>query len=69
MKTIMNFWKFLSGKKTAIAMVVLFAATFIVEVVIGQWGATADWLPKLVSTLNWVGMALGTVGMSHKAMK
>jgi thiol:disulfide interchange protein len=64
-----NLWQWLDGKKSTIAMIILFLATFLNEVVIGQWGATADWLPKVISTLNWIGMTLGTVGMGHKAIK
>lgn len=62
-------WTWLSGKKTTIAAVLLVLAAFLQQVVVGQWELSAAWIPKAVATLEWFGMILGGVGLTHKGVK
>lgn len=39
------------------------------EVIMGIWGVEADWIPKMIETLNSLGMGFGGVGFIHKAVK
>ena len=64
-----KFFEFLSGKKTTIGAILLFLATFMLEVVVGKWHASADWIQPTIETLQWIGMALTGIGLGHKAVK
>lgn len=59
----------LNGKKTAIGAAFLMCAVFITEVIIGKWHVDATWIVPLADTLQWIGMAFGGVGLTHKSMK
>jgi hypothetical protein len=65
----MKFLNWLNGKKTAIGAIVLFLATFLSEVVGGIWNVEALWLTNLIETLDWIGMAITGVGLTHKMAK
>ena len=69
MKTLNDLWNYLSGKKTTIGAILLFAAAFLTEVIVGKWGVTTSWIQPTIETLMWIGMALTGVGLGHKAMK
>jgi len=69
MDFIQKLWDFLSGKKTAIGATLLFVSAFLEQVVIGQWGSQAAWIPQLIGTLDWFGMVLTGIGLSHKGVK
>ena len=62
-------WNWLSGKKTAIAAALLMIAVVLNEVLVGIWGVDAVALKPTIETLNWFGVALGGVGLAHKAVK
>ena len=62
-------WEILNGKKTAIATAVLGVSAILSQVVVGIWEYSPDWMPKLVMTLDYVGMVIGSVGLGHKGVK
>lgn len=62
-------WKFLNGKKTGIGAGALMLAVFLSDVVAGTMGVTADWIPKAVAILEWVGVMFGGTGLAHKGVK
>ncbi len=64
-----QFLAWFNGKKTVIATALFIISAFFDQVVIAQWGVSADWIPKLTGTLDWVGMILGGVGLTHKGIK
>ncbi len=64
-----NFFKWFNGKKTNIAALLLIVSAFLTEFVIGKWGETAEWIPKVIDVLNYLGMIFGSVGLGHKAYK
>lgn len=64
-----NIFTWLNGKKTTIGAILLFAAVFCGEVIVGIWHYNPDWMPKLIETLNWVGMPLTGAGLIHKGIK
>lgn len=64
-----NLWQWFNGKKTVIATVLFIVSAFFDQVVVAQWGVTADWIPKLTGSLDWFGMILGGFGLTHKGMK
>lgn len=66
MATVLKFWALLDGKKTLIGTVLLFIGAFITEMLIGNWQLSIASLPKIASTFNWFGMAMGGIGMAHK---
>ena len=70
----------LSGWKTNAGAIVLIAAAVVDQIVVGIWGygprmneagSCIDrcWVAQLGQTLDWVGMALGGVGLAHKGVK
>jgi hypothetical protein len=69
MKFLNDLINWFNGKKTTIAAVLMFLASFLMEVVVGKFGATAAWIQPTVDTLLWFGMVLGGVGLAHKAIK
>jgi len=64
-----KFMELLNGKKTTVAAVVLTLAAFLDQVVVGMWGVSAGWVVNTIPTLEWIGMMLGGVGLTHKAAK
>jgi hypothetical protein len=62
-------WNWLNGKKVIIGSVFLVAAAFGQEVLLNIWQLWPVILPKVIETCNWIGMALGGVGLIHKAVK
>jgi hypothetical protein len=71
-------WDWLDGRKTIIGTLVLIAAAFVDQVVIAIWYApdpggplvvVPHWIPKLGRSLDWVGMAVAGVGLTHKGVK
>lgn len=62
-------WEFLNGNKTNIAAVVLVISVFLSEVIVGIWGYDPDWMGNTIRTLDWFGMILGGVGLTHKGVK
>ena len=69
METISNWLEFFNGKKTIIAAVMLVISAFLEQVVVGQWGVQASWIAQVIGTLDWFGMILGGVGLTHKGVK
>jgi len=65
----MKLINWLNGKKTAIGAIVLFISTLLSEVVCGIWNVNALWVTNLIETLNWIGMAITGVGLTHKIAK
>lgn len=65
----MKVWSWFSGKKSAIGGYFLLAAWAITEFVIGDWGVTADILPKIAGTFAKVGVLLTGGGGIHKIAK
>jgi len=61
--------QWINGKKTYIATGLLFSAAFIRQVVIGEFHADPEWLAPTASALDWIGMAVGGVGVTHKMVK
>lgn len=68
-QTLNEIWAFLDGKKTYIGTAFLFAGTFFSEVLISMWHIKYSWAAPMASTLNWIGMAMTGIGVSHKAIK
>lgn len=64
-----NFIGWFNGKKTVIATILFIISAFFDQVVIAQWGVTADWIPKLTGSMDWFGMILGGFGLTHKGIK
>ena len=62
-------WRWLDGRKTIIASILLIAAAFLEQVVQGQWGVQSQLLARVTSTLDWFGMVIGGIGITHKGMK
>jgi len=62
-------WNWLNGKKVIIGTVFLILAAFGQEVLLNVWRLWPEILPKAIETFNWLGMALGGVGLIHKAQK
>lgn len=62
-------WTWFNGKKTIIGTIILLISAIIEQVAVGIWGIQSDWLPKAVQTCDWIGMALGGVGLFHKGVK
>ena len=69
MNILIKIWNWLNGKKTVIGLALMGIATFIQVIVIGKWEASADWLPKLVETLSYLGAILTGGGLLHKSSK
>lgn len=67
----MSFWEWFDGKKTAIGAVAMVLAKVGQEVMIGVWGLDAmlPWLPQAIETCSWIGAAVTTFGIGHKAVK
>lgn len=65
----MKWWSALSGKKSAIGGYFLLAAWGISEFVIGDWGVSADILPKIAGTFTKIGVLLTGTGLGHKGIK
>jgi len=61
--------KWLNGKKTIIVMLFVIAAQILEGVLIGIWGAEAEWIPKLAETFDWFAVALGGVAVTHNIGK
>ena len=69
MDFIKKFFVYLDGKKTNIGTALLIISAFSEQVLIGMWGVSIEWLPKVVLTLDWLGMVTGVTGLSHKGVK
>jgi len=66
-----NLWEYFNGKKTIVGTCCLLTSAFGYQVVMGIWdiGATSYYFSNSLNTLDWLGMALGGIGLSHKAIK
>jgi len=62
-------WEWLNGKKTIIGTIIFFLSAFFSQVVGGIWEIESTWLVKLTDTLDWIGLALSSTGLSHKGVK
>lgn len=69
MSTLLNLWNWFNGKKTVIGLALIGIATFLSEIVVGKWEVVATWIPKLIETLSWIGVALTGSGLLHKGTK
>jgi hypothetical protein len=70
MNWLVTTWNWLDGKKTKIGAAILFVAVFMRQVILGIWGVDIwGFLPRIVDTLDWIGMALSTTGTIHKGAK
>ncbi len=68
MEKIMDLWVFLNGKKTNIGATVLLLAV-VLSKVSGIWEIDADWILRLVETLEWAGGVIAGTGLIHKGAK
>jgi len=64
-----NILNWLNGKKTTIGAILLLLGTLLSAVVVGIWEVDAEWIPKTIETLNWLGMTITGWGLTHKASK
>lgn len=67
-------WDKINGCKTVIGSTIIvfvpYLNQFINEFVIGIWHRTPPAImPQLIASLIWIGTALTTVGLVHKAVK
>jgi len=63
-----DLWEFLNGKKTSIGATLLLIALVLAKLS-EIWGIQADWIPRLVETLQWIGGLFSGTGLAHKAVK
>lgn len=73
-----NMIQWLNGKKTIIGSIFLVLAVFGTEVMQNIWNMKClpdeincayGWLANTITTFNWIGMVMGGVGLTHKAVK
>ena len=74
MKKIIALWTFLNGKKTVIGASIMcfipYLQAFTNDFVIGIWHLPQPAImPQIIASLIWIGTALTTVGLVHKAVK
>lgn len=62
----MKLWTWFSGKKTVIGTAFLMVAAFFVQTDVG---GDAAWADKLIQAFDYIGLAMGGVGLGHKAVK
>lgn len=65
----MKLWSWFNGRKSAIGGYFLLASWAITEFVIGDWGVSADILPKITGTFSKIGVLLTGGGGVHKIGK
>lgn len=58
--------EWLNGKKTAIGCAFLLISRFFVETGIGDG---VEWVSTVITACNWLGEALGAIGLAHKGIK
>ena len=74
MKKLIVLWNWFNGKKTVIGASIIcfvpYLQGFINDFVIGIWHLPQPTIiPQLIASLIWIGTALTTVGLVHKAVK
>lgn len=74
MKKLIALWNWFNGKKTVIGASIIcfvpYLQGFINDFVIGIWHLPQPAIvPQLIASLIWIGTALTTVGLVHKAVK
>ena len=62
-------WTWLDGKKTIIGAIVLTLSAFAQQILVDIWHVDWAWLPNLINTFDWIGLAVGGTGLMHKASK
>ena len=68
MRAITKIWKRLNRKKTNIGAGLLLAALVLGKLA-GIWDWDAEWISKMVETLQWTGGLFTGIGLSHKGIK
>ena len=69
MKTLIALWNWFNGKKTIIGTFLIALAMFLSTQVVPLIQPEPSWLATIIAGLNWVGAALGSLGVGYKMFK
>jgi len=63
-----NLINWFNGKKTVFGAIIFFIVALSTKIV-EEFGITVDWIQPALNVLEYIAMALTTVGLGHKAIK